>query len=173
MKKRLFFTILGLVLVFGGIFGYKWFVAYKTAEFFANQEAPVQTVTATIAEPAAWQPTIKAVGSLEAQRAFVAELCRVGRRVFVTTPNRWFPVEHHTGLPLLHFLPGPIFRCLLRFTPFSYWSHEAHLRILTARELGALFPATRSVRVEHAGVGVGIFASNLIAFARPSESSTR
>jgi len=68
MKKRMFFTILGLVLVFGGIFGYKWFVAYKTEQFFANQQAPVQTVTATTAEPATWQPTIKAVGSLEAVR---------------------------------------------------------------------------------------------------------
>lgn len=66
MKKRMFFTILGLVIVFGGIFGYKWFVAYKTAEFFANRQAPAETVTATRVEAATWQPTIRAVGSLEA-----------------------------------------------------------------------------------------------------------
>lgn len=66
MKKRMFFTILGLAIVFGGIFGYKWFVATKTAEFFANQPAPVETVTATQVEGATWQPVIKAVGSLEA-----------------------------------------------------------------------------------------------------------
>ncbi len=66
MKKRMFLTILGLVIVFGGIFGYKWFVAVKTAEFFANQQAPVETVTATRVEAATWQPVIKAVGSLEA-----------------------------------------------------------------------------------------------------------
>jgi len=66
MKKRMFFTILGLVIVFGGIFGFKWFVAYKTEQFFANREAPVQTVTATTAEAATWKPAIRAVGSLEA-----------------------------------------------------------------------------------------------------------
>lgn len=66
MKKRMFFTILGLVIVFGGIFGYQWFVAYKTEEFFANQEAPAETVTATRAEAATWQPVIRAVGSLDA-----------------------------------------------------------------------------------------------------------
>ena len=31
-------------------------------------------------------------GGRAGQRRFVGELCRVARRVFVTTPNRWFPV---------------------------------------------------------------------------------
>src|SRR5205814_3446204 len=30
-------------------------------------------------------------GGRDGQRRFVAELCRVAHRVFVTTPNRWFP----------------------------------------------------------------------------------
>ena len=34
------------------------------------------------------------------------EAVRVGRRVFLTTPNRWFPVEVHTRLPLVHWLPS-------------------------------------------------------------------
>ena len=34
-----------------------------------------------------------------------AEALRVGRRVFLTTPNRWFPIEVHTRLPLVHWLP--------------------------------------------------------------------
>ena len=45
-------------------------------------------------------------GGREGQRQFVHELCRVARRVFVTTPNRWFPLEVHTLLPLVHWLPG-------------------------------------------------------------------
>ena len=66
MKKRMFFTVLGLALLFGGIFGYKWFVAYKTQQFFANREAPAQTVTATEARADVWQPTVSSVGSLSA-----------------------------------------------------------------------------------------------------------
>ena len=31
------------------------------------------------------------------------ELCRVAGRVFISVPNRYFPVEHHTAIPLLHF----------------------------------------------------------------------
>ena len=36
----------------------------------------------------------------------------VSRRpgVFHDAPNRWFPVEHHTGLPLIHYLPASVFR---------------------------------------------------------------
>jgi hypothetical protein len=44
-------------------------------------------------------------GGRDGQRRFVHGLCRVARRVFVTTPNRWFPLEVHTLLPLVHWLP--------------------------------------------------------------------
>jgi len=47
------------------------------------------------------------VGDAEAQRAFLSELTRVGRRVlFVTTPTRWFPVDSHTLVPFAHWLPA-------------------------------------------------------------------
>src|SRR6185312_11942751 len=47
-------------------------------------------------------------GGREGQRQFIGELCRVTERVFVTTPNRQFPLDPHTLLPLAHWLPaGP------------------------------------------------------------------
>ena len=48
---------------------------------------------------------VEHVGDFDAQVAFVKELCRVGKAAFFTTPNRWFPVESHTGVILLHWLP--------------------------------------------------------------------
>jgi hypothetical protein len=48
---------------------------------------------------------VEHVGSEEAQRTFIGEVCRVARRVYVTTPNRWFPVDVHTLLPVVHWLP--------------------------------------------------------------------
>jgi SAM-dependent methyltransferase len=50
---------------------------------------------------------IEHVGGREQQRRFAEECLRVARRAFVTTPNRWFPVEVHTRLPLVHWLPEP------------------------------------------------------------------
>ncbi len=68
MKKRMFFTLLGCVIVFGGVFGYKAFVARMTEQALSNRPAPVHTVTATEAGSATWQPRIRAVGSLTAVR---------------------------------------------------------------------------------------------------------
>jgi SAM-dependent methyltransferase len=51
---------------------------------------------------------IEHVGDRERQRRFVAEALRVGRRAFITTPNLWFPVEVHTRLPLVHWLPDRV-----------------------------------------------------------------
>jgi hypothetical protein len=113
---------------------------------------------------------VEHVGGLADQRAFIAELCRVGRQVFVTTPNRWFPIEHHTGLPLIHYLPRTVFRRVLRPTPLSYWSHEEHLRILDWAGLRALFPPGVDARVERAGIGAGVLSSNLLAYTCRPES---
>lgn len=74
-------------------------------------------------------------GGREGQQAFVHELCRVARRVFVTTPNRFFPLEVHTLLPFAHWLPaGPRTR-VLRAAGF-----DDVLAPLGPRELAALFP---------------------------------
>jgi hypothetical protein len=102
------------------------------------------------------------VGSRHAQAAFIRELCRVGRSFFLTTPNRWFPIEHHTGLPLLHYLPATVFRGLLRHTRYRYWAEEANLNILTAQDLSRLFPSDTAVEVR--SVRVAGLPSNLVAF---------
>jgi len=81
-------------------------------------------------------------GGREGQRQFVHEVCRVARRVFVTTPNRRFPLEVHTLLPFVHWLPkGPRERLL----PF-----DDVLDPLAAKDLAALFPY--SVRVINTGM---------------------
>jgi hypothetical protein len=75
-------------------------------------------------------------GGRNEQRRFLAELCRVSRRVFVTTPNRLFPVDPHSLLPFVHWLPdGDARRRLLRARGF-----DDVLDPLGPGELAALFP---------------------------------
>src|SRR5947209_1205060 len=38
------------------------------------------------------------VGGHEQRAKFVRELIRVSRSIFITVPNRWFPIDHHTGI---------------------------------------------------------------------------
>lgn len=76
------------------------------------------------------------VGDAANQRLFVSELARVARRaVFITTPNRWFPVEFHTVLPLVHWLPRRGFRALLRGGRYDFFSKEENLNLISRREL--------------------------------------
>jgi hypothetical protein len=104
------------------------------------------------------------VGSRVSQAQFVRELGRVGKSFFITTPDRRFPFEHHTGLPLLHYLPPAIFRAIIAKTRYAYWASESNLNILTARELAALFPADTAVDVHRIRL-MGI-PSNLVATGR-------
>jgi hypothetical protein len=91
--------------------------------------------------------TVEHVGGGRAgQRRFVEELCRVARRVFVTTPNRWFPVDPHTLLPFAHWLrPGPRRDRLLRARGF-----DDVLDPLGPNEFARLFPYP--VRVINSGL---------------------
>lgn len=83
---------------------------------------------------------IEHAGSRAEQGRFLAELIRVTRRCFVTTPNRWYPVELHTRLPLLHWLPAPLFRAALAALGFEFYAKEENLNLLTASELRSLLP---------------------------------
>ncbi len=47
---------------------------------------------------------IEHVGTCDDQHHFLAELYRISRRGYLTTPNRHFPIELHTRVPLLHLL---------------------------------------------------------------------
>jgi SAM-dependent methyltransferase len=80
---------------------------------------------------------IEHVGDRERQQLFVREALRVGRRVFLTTPNRWFPIETHTRLPLVHWLPHPITRRAYDLARVP-WAKENHL--LGPSAFRSLFP---------------------------------
>lgn len=90
---------------------------------------------------------IEHVGTEERQRAFVAEALRVAGRVFITTPNRWFPLEVHTRLPLVHWLPDRLEHRAYDLAGKS-WAKENHLLSPTA--LRRLFPVP--VRIVNLGM---------------------
>jgi SAM-dependent methyltransferase len=104
-------------------------------------------------------------GSHISQRQFLDELRRVGKAFFVTTPNRWFPVEHHTGLPLLHYLPTTVYRAVLRRTPYRYWADENHLNILTVNTTRQLFPPSAPIVAK--SVRLYGIPSNIIVYGPP------
>lgn len=104
------------------------------------------------------------VGNEGQQRRFIAEMLRVGKGYFLTTPNRWFPLEFHTLLPLLHWLPQPLHQSLLRALGKSFWASTDNLNLLSAPRLGQLFAPSRLPEIE--SVRLFGWPSNLIAHGR-------
>lgn len=79
---------------------------------------------------------IEHVGSYANQQRMIAECLRIARKgICLTTPNRWFPIEVHTQLPLAHWLPKPWFRGILRWLGHHELAMEANLNPLTQGEL--------------------------------------
>jgi len=81
------------------------------------------------------------------QRTFAAEIQRVGRKYFVQTPDRRFPMEPHLIAPFIHWLPKSWQRVLYPFMPIRFLMPRAELdrafaelRLLTATDMRALFP---------------------------------
>ena len=111
---------------------------------------------------------IEHVGSRRMQMAMIAEARRVARKgVFITTPNRWFPIEFHTLLPVVHWLPVAVFRRLLVAIGNEFFASEANLNLLSVRELRCMarhmgLPDDYEVR----GVRLGGWVSNLIFMLR-------
>lgn len=105
---------------------------------------------------------IEHIGNRERQRAFVQELCRVSHACLITTPNRWHPIEFHTVLPLIHWLPASWFRKILKFLGKNFWAQEENLNLLTAKELSSLIPHDKKIRTAHHKL-FG-FTSNLVFY---------
>jgi len=84
-------------------------------------------------------------GGREEQRRFVHELCRCSRRAFLTTPNRFFPLEVHTLVPFAHWLPRELRDRVLHARGF----HDV-LEPLGPGELASLFPYP--VRIVNTGM---------------------
>ena len=109
---------------------------------------------------------IEHVGSRSNQHRHLSELMRVCRRVFITTPNRWFPIEPHTMLPIVHYLPLATWRRALPLLGRSFYSSEEKLNPLDRRGLRSLFPERSDVRIE--GIGLVGPSTNLVAMASKS-----
>jgi len=83
---------------------------------------------------------------LDAQVRFAQEFRRVGRRYFLQTPNRWFPIEPHYLFPGFQFLPVKVQRWLhthYDIGTFKKTDAFGTIRLMTRAELRRLFPEAR------------------------------
>lgn len=80
--------------------------------------------------------TIEHVGSFKNQIKFIKECFRVSKKkLFITTPNRFFPIDFHTRLPFIHWLPKNIHRKVLTILNENFLNKEKNLNLLCKKTL--------------------------------------
>jgi hypothetical protein len=100
------------------------------------------------------------MGARHNQEWMIAELARVATSVFVTVPNRYFPTEHHTALPLVHYNEA-LFSWICALTGKEMWALEENLILMSKRKLRTLAPENRKIDIGYTGLKLGPFSSNL------------
>lgn len=83
---------------------------------------------------------IEHVGNRERQVLFLQEIHRVAQNAYLTTPNRFFPVEVHTRTPLLHYLPKRLFERYLKLIGKS-WAAGDYMFLLSFNDICRLLHA--------------------------------
>jgi 2-polyprenyl-3-methyl-5-hydroxy-6-metoxy-1,4-benzoquinol methylase len=83
--------------------------------------------------------TIEHVGKFSNQILLVKECLKLSKKyVFITTPNRYYPLDFHTKIPIIHWLPKKIHRNILRFVGLNFYSLEKNLNLLDKKSLIAI-----------------------------------
>ncbi len=77
---------------------------------------------------------IEHVGARDKQVHFVKEMIRTCKMVYFTTPDRLFPVEIHTRIPFVHWLPKKQCDALLRRFGKA-WATGNYMHLLTKRQV--------------------------------------
>ena len=80
--------------------------------------------------------TIEHVGSYTNQLKFIEESVRISKKfVFIQTPNRYYPIDFHTTIPLIHWLPKKIHRKILNFIGLEFYSLEDNLNLMSKNDI--------------------------------------
>lgn len=104
------------------------------------------------------------VGTRAEQAQFVREVIRVSKSFFLTTPNRWFPVDFHTLLPLIHWLPQDQHQAILRSIGHDFLAQTENLNLLSGMDLLSLFPGTVTTSLRK--LRLAGWTSNLVVYGR-------
>ena len=123
---------------------------------------------------------IEHVGEAEQMAQFASECDRVGKGLYVQTPNRWFPLEAHFGAAFIHWLPRNWYQ-KLSFLSLRYFlavndpAEQAYFkqefdstRLLSFKQFQDLFPNKKIV----AEKALGLTKSFAVASLPEQEPST-
>lgn len=167
---------------------YNWtFVSKKPKIVFLNLSVPVGSVNT---DSSVWliadgrhlpfnnnvfavvysNSVIEHLSNYQDQSIFANECRRVGKRYYIQTPNKWFPIEPHYITLFIHWLPASIQKNLIRNCSIRGWltrpSQEdcdqmvEEIRLLPFEDVHQMFPEAEIWRERFAGITKSHIAIN-------------
>ncbi len=113
---------------------------------------------------------IEHVYTLENQKNMANEIIRVGKKYFIQTPNRTFPIEAHYALPYAQYMPKKFIYFLLtqtklsrlkKWKPADAQQYLDEIQLLDEEQLRQLFPHAEIYQEKVLGFVKSISAHNL------------
>ena len=118
--------------------------------------------------------TIEHVGSYTNQLQMISNIIKLTKKNFVLiTPNRYHPIEFHTQIPLIHWLPKKIHRKILSLIGLKFYSKEENLNLLSKTDLINLLNNFDTIQYEVRYLNFLGFKSNCIIFGKIINSAER
>lgn len=117
--------------------------------------------------------TIEHVGSNDAQMKMIENICLLTNKYFfITTPNRFFPIDFHTKLPLIHMLPKKIHRKILNMISLKEYALEENLNLLDISEINKMLKNLNEKGFLVSTYGIKLFGltSNLLILGKKINS---
>jgi SAM-dependent methyltransferase len=108
--------------------------------------------------------------TFENQVKMADEIQRVGKKFFIQTPNKYFPIEAHYAIPFAQYLPKSLLLFLLTKTKISRmkrWEKSAaqqyldEIRLLNEQEMKTLFPGAKIWKEKALGMTKSLTAHNM------------
>ena len=111
--------------------------------------------------------TIEHVGNLNSQLKMISNIIKLSKKFFIiTTPNRYHPIDFHTKIPLIHWLPKSFHRKLLSILGLKYFADEKNLNLLSENNLKYLLNHFKNIEYQIHYIKLFNFKSNFIIIGK-------
>ena len=111
--------------------------------------------------------TIEHVGSFANQLLMISNIIALTKKNFILiTPNRSHPIDFHTQIPFIHWLPKKIHRKILSLIGLKFYSREENLNLLSTSDLINLLNNFDNIEYEIRYINFLGFKSNCIIFGK-------
>ncbi|MAJ23484.1 MAG: hypothetical protein CMI75_06850 [Candidatus Pelagibacter sp.] len=107
--------------------------------------------------------TLEHVGNSNNQMKMIKNVIDLTKKIFIiSTPNRFHPIDFHTKIPFIHWLPKKIHRFLLNLIGLKYFSKEENLNLCSKKDLINMLKNYKNIKYKIFHINLFYIKSNFL-----------